>query len=392
MLHQALILSSHREYAQTMRQGLLKLGDAMMRVDVELDGLRAMQLMPQQYELILLDAILDTMDGLQLLQIIKQQAPTGKFIIVSDSGDETSRAVAYQNGADFFLERPRTAKAFGLAFEAIKGFFKPGKSDGAVPGPTDNPLVALADIVQMRCLSGDSVLLLVRSEQQSGDIFIYRGEIFHSQYPGRGGEDAFHDMLQWDGGMVQIKAVKLMHVPPRTIEIPYRELLERAKKPEIETLLPPRPESELLIVPEEAPTGTAALSVVQEAPPLDEDPPNESPQIFFPDPRPKTGTETPLPLVSSHWKVNMTGELLEGSKVTDEERAAFITSFIYRKLADVAVALEVDYFNHTTLLGPHLQQVLVADNMGIRHAVFDTAWTNEDLRAQYVKWCCEQSF
>ncbi len=102
--------------------------------------------------------------------------------------------------------------------------------------------------------------------------------------------------------------------------------------------------------------------------------------------------ETELPLVNSHWKVNLSGELLEGSQVAEPDRCAFITSFIYRKLADVAVALEVDYFNHLTLYGPHQQQVLVADNLGVRHAVFDTAWTTEELRAQYVKWCCEQSF
>jgi hypothetical protein len=89
--------------------------------------------------------------------------------------------------------------------------------------------------------------------------------------------------------------------------------------------------------------------------------------------------------------VNLTGELLEGSQVAEPDRCAFITTFIYRKMADVAVALEVDYFNQMTLLGPHLQQVLVADNLGVRHGVFDAPWTNETMRAQYVKWCCEQS-
>jgi len=223
MLHQALILTSHREYAQAMRQGLLKLGDAQTRVDVELDALRAMQLAPQQYELILLDTVLDAMDGLQLLQLIKHQAPTSKFILVSDSADETSRAVAYQNGADFFLERPHTPRSFALALEAIKGLFKPNRVDEPLQDEGDGPVIALADIVQMRCLSGDSVLLLVRSSYQSGDIFIFRGEVFHAQYPGKSGEAAFRDMMHWDAGLVRIKAVKLIHTPPRTIEIPYRQ-------------------------------------------------------------------------------------------------------------------------------------------------------------------------
>jgi CheY-like chemotaxis protein len=386
MLRQGLILSSNREYAQTMRQGLLQLGDVQSRVDIELDAVRAMQLVTHQYELILLDTILDTMDGLQLLQIIKLQAPTSKFIMVSDSGDETSRAVAYQNGADFFLERPRSPQDFALALEAIKGMFKPTRTDEPIRQEENNSLVALADIVQMRCLSGDSVLLLVSSKQQSGDIFVYRGEIFHAQYPGKGGEAAFADMLNWDGGHVGVKAVKLIHVPPRTIEAPYRELLGRAERSNTGMAAPPGPEGELLIVSSEKPLD-AALSVMMEAPPH-----SEAVVPFFPNPNLLIGGETSLPHVSSHWKVNLSGDLMEGSQVSDMDRCAFITSFIYRKLADVAVALEVDYFGNMTLYGPHLQQVLAANNMGVRHAVFDTAWTTEEIRNQYVKWCHEQSF
>ncbi|MCE0523741.1 MAG: response regulator [Methylacidiphilales bacterium] len=386
MLHQALILTSHREYAQTMRQGLLKLAHAEARVDVELDALRAMQLGPQQYDLILLDTVLDAMDGLQLLQLIKHQAPASKFIIVSDSADETSRAVAYQNGADFFLERPHAPKDFALALEAIKGLFKSNVMEGPLLKTGDIPIASIADIVQMRCLSGDSVLLLVRSQSQSGDIFIFRGEIFHAQYPGKSGESAFRDMIRWDGGRVRIQAVKLTNIPPRTIEIPYRQLLETADKS-----APPEPDinstgGELYVVPGEAAPDTAALSVVREAPPRENAPPTASPTPGVP---PTGGTA--LPNLNSHWKVNLSGDLLEGSQVSEPDRCAFITSFIYRKMADVAVALEVDYFNHMTLLGPHLQQVLVADNLGVRHGVFDTAWTTEDMRNQYVKWCCEQS-
>jgi CheY-like chemotaxis protein len=346
-----------------------------------------MQLAPQQYELILLDTVLDTMDGLQLLQLIKHQAPASKFILVSDSADETSRAVAYQNGADFFLERPRTHKAFGLALEAIRGLFKPAVAGEPRQDDADAPVVNIADIVQMRCLSGDSVLLLARSQHQSGEIFIFRGEIFHAQYPGKSGEAAFRDILHWNGGLVRIKAAKLTNIPPRTIEIPYRQLLETVEKPGAERPDIGQTGGELYVVSGEPAPDTAASSVVREAPPREDAEP-----AFSPDPRLLAAGETPLPQVNSHWKVNLSGDLMEGSQVAEPDRCAFITSFIYRKLADVAVALEVDYFNHVTLLGPHLQQVLVANNMGVRHAVFDTAWTTEDLRVQYVKWCCEQSF
>ena len=386
MLHQALILTSNREYAQAMRQGLLKLGHAQTRIDVELDAVRAMQLAPQQYELILLDTVLDAMDGLQLLLLIKQQSPGSKFIVVSDSVDETSRAVAYQNGADFFLERPRTPEAFALAVEAIRGLFDPGRIDETPQDEEEGPVMNIMDIVRMRCLSGDSVLLLVRSQYQTGDIFIFRGEIFHAQYPGKSGESAFQDMVHWDGGVVRIKAIKLTHIPPRTIEIPYRQLLDAAGKPEVQGPNIRQKSGELFVITSEPPLDKAALSVMQEAPPRQEMTP-----VFFPTPNLVAAGGTPLPQLNSHWKVNLSGDLLEGSQMAEPDRCAFITSFIYRKMADVAVALELDYFNHMTLLGPHLQQVLVADNMGVRHAVFDTAWTTEEARRQYVKWCCEQS-
>ena len=386
MLHTALIITSQREYANAMRHELLRLGDRLVRIDVELDALRAAQVVPQQYELVLVDAVLDVIDGLQLLLLIKPQAPACRFVVVSDTTDEAVRAVAFQNGADFFLQRPVTPEAFKAAMESIEAVFKSSLAAGPELSPDTDTVAAIADVVRMRCLSGDSVLLAVRSQYQSGDIFIYRGEVYHAQYPGKSGEEAFREMLAWDGGLLRTRAIKLTHTPPRTIETAYRLLLESAKVPAENAEVVPV-DGQLFIVPEPVPSETASLSVINEAPPREEPGP-----IFFPDLRKKTGGETQLPRVNAHWMVNLSGDLLEGSQVSEPDRCAFITTFIFRKMADVAVALEVDYFNHMTLFGPHLQQVLVADNMGVRHAVFDTAWTSEEARAQYVKWCCEQSF
>jgi CheY-like chemotaxis protein len=391
MLRHGLILTSQREYAQAMRTALQGLGDGETRVDVELDALRAMQLVPQVYDLILVDAALDAMDGVQLLLLMKQQAPAATFLIVSDFSDEVSRAQAYQNGADFFLERPRTPEAIQVAVDAIRGLLQRHLESGPSRDDSDGHLLRIADIVQTRCLSGDSVLLTVRSEHRSGDIFIYRGEVFHAQYPGMGGESAFFDIMRWDGGRLRVDEHKLAHVPLRTIETPYGQLLTAVEKSS--GLSDPAALQEMGELPGVAgdisPAASVA-SVAQEAPPLKrEEVAAVSPAVPH-QPEVPVG-ETPLPPVNSHWKINLMGELVEGSQVSETGRCAFITYFIYRKLADVAVVLEVDYFNELTLFGPHLQQVLVADNFGVRHAVFDAAWRTETDRMQYVKWCREQS-
>jgi len=175
MLRKGLILTAHREYAQSMRSGLLTLGNDKTRVDIELDALRAMQLAPQQYELIILDTMLDAMDGLQLLVLMKQQAPSSKFILVSDVPGEISRAQVYQNGADLFLPRPHTPAAFKKAVQEINVLLKQDAKEQLTDEDESGPLAQLIDVVQTRCLSGDSVLLVVCGKHQSGDIFIYRG-------------------------------------------------------------------------------------------------------------------------------------------------------------------------------------------------------------------------
>jgi CheY-like chemotaxis protein len=377
-LTRALLLTAQRPYAHAMRQALVGIAEPGARLDVELDPLRAMEVKPQLYEIILLDARIDSLDGIQLLRLMKQQAPATKFILVSDASDETSRVQAYQNGADFFLRRPTTPEAISAALENIRALI-PARM---VLEEETEPRRPLLDLVKSRCAAGDSTLLLVQGSAESGDIFIHHGEVHHAQFPGRGGEAAFFEMAHWDDGMVRIKEMKLHHPPPRTIEAPIADLLAR-----VGSAAALAPQMELPGRQNPAVAGTTP-EAVREAPPLSA----EQAASAFPAVTPAGTGETQLPALNAHWKVNLMGELTEGSQVADVERCSFITYFIYRKLADVAVTLEVDYFSQVTLFGPHLQQVLVADNLGVRHGVFDAAWTTEPKRLQFIQWCHEQSF
>jgi CheY-like chemotaxis protein len=382
MLRQALILSAKRDYVQAMREGLRSLGDEKTRIDVEMDALRAMQLAPGRYDLIVLDAVMEAMDGLQLLLLLKLQAPSTQFVVVSDTPGEEARAQAYQNGADFYLMRPASEAACRNGIQNIGNILQRAQ-EARRPRGVDEPVQRLADLVQTRCLSGDSVMLHVQSQFQAGDIFIHRGEVYHAQYPGKSGLAAFHDMSHWDDGLMRVQAFPLTNIPPRTIEFPYRALLEgvQAEHPFASDLRPPPVP---VIDPEER---VISHDATREAPPLTDETPPTSP--FLPD-QPRPGA-TEMPRVESYWKMNLMGDLVEGTRVADAERSALITTFLYRKLADIAVALEVDYFNTLVLLGPNEQQVLVADNLGVTHALLDARRTTEAAREQFVEWCREQS-
>jgi CheY-like chemotaxis protein len=311
ILRQALILSSKRDYVQAMRDGLREMGDDATRIDVEMDALRAMQLAPRHYDLIVLDAVMETMNGVQLLLLMKLQSPSTKFVIVSDTDDEEARAHAYRNGADFYLPRPRTTAAFRNGLKNIATVLERAAENEAPEG-VEEPAQRLADIVQTRCLSGDSVILLARGHFQSGDIFIYRGEVFHAQYPGKSGAAAFHDMLHWDDGLVRVKSFRLTNIPPRTIEVPYRALLqETGEIPFVSDLRPPGGE----VTADEFSVPATPFDVMAEAPALAENP--EGPP-FLPDVAGPGGTE--MPQVNSYWKVNLTGELVEGSRIAEPER------------------------------------------------------------------------
>jgi CheY-like chemotaxis protein len=380
ILRRALILSARRDYVHAMREILHGLGDETTRIDVEMDALRALQLTPGHYDLIVLDAVMETMDGLQLLLLLKLQAPTVPIVIVSDGPGEEVAAHAYQNGADLHLMRPATLPAYDEAEGQISRLLIE-RGELRSPMTVEEPAQRLAEVVRAHGLAGDSVILLVQGHFQSGDVFMHGGEVHHAQYPGKSGVDAFHDMMRWDGGLVRIKALPLTNIPPRTIEISLPALLAEADRPFV-TDLSATPSLTGAYGPSSGP-----VDAYLEAPPRTDSAAPAAP--FLPDRARPGGIERPK--LESYWKVNLMGELVEGTSVADPERSAFITTLFYRKMAEAAVALEVDYFDTLVLLGPDKQQVLVADNLGIRHAVFDAAETVEPVREQFVQWCREQS-
>ncbi|PTX99955.1 hypothetical protein DB346_19290 [Verrucomicrobia bacterium LW23] len=395
MISRALILSNQRPYANSLKSLLEEQVAPGCRVDVETDALRAMQISPRAYQLIVLDAELSGTDGLQLLLMKKRQSAATKFIMVSDFPNELTRFQAFQNGASVFLVRPAGDAAWPGFMKEISDVINPaGATRAAVDAAPAT--VPVADIIQTECLSGHSTGIQVYRGEEIGDIFIYQGELYHAQCAGMSGPRAFFHIVAWPMEEVSIKTLKLAHIPPQTIEPNWQQMLEESRRG-------PEPyvdeESAISITPvydEDVPEQALEMAH-HEAPPLDLADPATGYTDEGAENTDETGpnrqfgevqNELQLPSLISHWKINLMGELMEGFKVDDPDQAGIVSFFLYRKLADVAVALESDYFTRLSLQGTSVTHELVADNFGVRHGTFRTDDPNcAQDREAFIAWC-----
>ena len=90
-------------------------------------------------------------------------------------------------------------------------------------------IVRLDDLIQMCCLSGATITILVTNQAQRGEIFIQEGEIIHAQCEDISGEEAFYTIMTWHNGGFET----LDGVPPEktaTINANYQYLLLEAAR------------------------------------------------------------------------------------------------------------------------------------------------------------------
>lgn len=385
MLRQALILTAHREYAAMFRQHITLSLAPDARVDVETDPLRAMQLSPQQYDLFLLDTVIGNMDCFQFMAVMKKQAFQTRFVVISEEANELYRFQAYHNGADLFLLRPKTDEDWKEVLTQLGHLLEPATVPLSVqPGDVSS----LGELIYQQCQKMDSCMIQADIIGNSGDIFIYEGTVYHAQCSGFSGERAIAAILAWPAEEMRIKVHRLNYVPPRTIERPLSDLL--MGNVEVDALeIPSSLDQEYAVTPLETPEPTSIPEEMAtlEAPPkadLSEEP-SETPQ-----PAPACDLSFRSPALTAHWKINLMGQFVDGCGAIDPTHTAALTDFIYRKMANVAVALEEDYFQRLTLFGPEFRQELVADNLGVRHALFKTHGVQPTEAEEFIHWCYGQ--
>src|SRR5260221_6909437 len=183
-------------------------------------GARAIALLESEpFNLLLVDLRMPTMDGFQVLAIVRRKFPTLRVVVMTAAEDEQFRARAYAMGIDLYLEKPKTGKEIINFVDCIESMME--KEDaGGFRGVQSKTLV---DIVQLECLTQSSAILKIASAIGEGRIWIQKGEIIDASSGELLGKEAFLEMLRWKAGSFEILPNDSPR--PRTIFSSYENLL-----------------------------------------------------------------------------------------------------------------------------------------------------------------------
>jgi len=183
-------------------------------------GARAIALLESEpFNLLLVDLRMPTMDGFQVLAIVRRKFPTMRVVVMTAAEDEQFRARAYAMGIDLYMEKPKTGKEIINFVDCIESMLE--KDDaGGFRGVQSKTLV---DIIQLECLTQSSAILKISSAIGEGRIWIQKGEIIDSATGDTVGKDAFLEMLSWRAGSFEILPNDTPR--PRTIFSSYENLL-----------------------------------------------------------------------------------------------------------------------------------------------------------------------
>lgn len=151
----------------------------------------------QKIDLVVLDIVMPMLDGVQLLKLIHQRHPSIKKVILTGNISESTRAMCLANGAELFLEKPTAPDGFRFIFNVLDDLISWSQQEGFT-GTLRH--VSLADVIQIECLGGRSVILEIYAPTVRGEIYIKSGTIIHAAAGELAGDKAFQRLLSLIGG------------------------------------------------------------------------------------------------------------------------------------------------------------------------------------------------
>ena len=147
--------------------------------------------------LVVSDVRMPEISGLDLLLKIKENYPLTKVIIMTAYGSSEVQDEASKRGCFKYIEKPfemnKLRELILAGIEEKKGF------EGRISD------FQLSDLIQMNCLGRLTNAIFVSKDDQQGAIFFEDGNIVHAIVDNIEGEEAFYEILTWQGGSFSVE-------------------------------------------------------------------------------------------------------------------------------------------------------------------------------------------
>jgi CheY-like chemotaxis protein len=153
-------------------------------------------------DLVVVDLNMPLVDGLQFLKLLHQVCPGPRKVVLTGVADDEYREACLQRGASLYLLKPSSVTSFKYIFrlldEVMESFAAPGFS-GVLRR------VALADLIQLLCMTRSSTVLHVHADTVQGCIYIRDGRVLHAETDENRGLDAFFTLVNLKAGGFDLK-------------------------------------------------------------------------------------------------------------------------------------------------------------------------------------------
>ena len=186
----------------------------------------------EKMDLVVVDANMPVLDGVQFLRILSRRHPDLKKVMLTGLATEEKRSTCLANGAELFIEKPRSSDGLRSVFVMLDELMTWKPREG-FQGMLRK--VGLQDVIQMECLGRNSCVLEITNPQASGRLYIEDGSLIHATVGGSTGEKALQKLLSFAGGSFQL--LPFEPPPQRTINGPWEFLLMEAARVRDETAM-----------------------------------------------------------------------------------------------------------------------------------------------------------
>ncbi|MFZ0828726.1 MAG: HEAT repeat domain-containing protein [Verrucomicrobiia bacterium] len=224
--HQILFVDDEDVFLETIRDLFVMLSNNTWRIHCAASADRALEILKTtRIELAIVDVVMPVLDGTQFLRILQRRYPDLKKAVLTGNATEETRSTCLANGADLFIEKPRSAEGLKSIFVMLDELITWTPHEG-FQGLLRR--VGLQDVIQMECLGRNSSILEVSDQQMRGRIYIENGSLIHAAVGPETGECALQQLLTLAGGSFEL--LPFERPPQRTIEGQWETLLMEAAR------------------------------------------------------------------------------------------------------------------------------------------------------------------